>query len=215
MYVLPESSILPSDLLYDHDGKVWIRKLDDFAVIGISLPHICLIGRPTRVKFTVTGSRSLSRGGYLVIVETRRYYGPVLSPLSGVIVDTNLRLLENPRIIADDPYGEGWVVKLIIESWDESSLVKAESVFEIIRRNGVRCFRHVPDYTVSGIGGECPETLARLSELMARLEKGDRVHLMTDNPRADTDVPAWASLNCFRIIEIAYEDGLKHFIIEK
>ncbi len=127
-------------------------------------------------------------------------------------METNSKLLEKPYIIADDPYGEGWIAKIVTESWDATSFVGAESIYEMLR-SGLRCFRRVPDYTVLGVGGECPETLARLSELMARLGTGEMVQLMTDNPRADMDVPAWASLNGFRILERSYEGVLRHFII--
>jgi glycine cleavage system H protein len=209
--VSSESCKLPADLSYDRQGRVWIRRLADFVILGITHPYLCLIGTPIHVRYPE--SRSLVRDGYLLVVETRRYYGPVLSPMAGVIIEINSNLLEKPYMIADDPYDNGWIVKVIPEGWDESSFVGAELIRELLRGSGLRCFKHIPDYSISGVGGECPETLSRLSELMARLGTGEKVHLMTDNPRADMDVPAWASVNGFRILERCDEDVLRHFII--
>ncbi|MEM3031953.1 MAG: sulfurtransferase TusA family protein [Nitrososphaerota archaeon] len=124
-------------------------------------------------------------------------------------------LCDSPSLVAEAPYGDGWLVKLEAEGWYEASFVRNDEVRLIYREKGVKCFRHIPDYSVSGVGGECPETLARLSELMARLAPGERVYLMTDNPKADKDVGSWANLNGYAILEMRVGGTLRHFIIGK
>ena len=84
---------------------------------------------------------------------------------------------------------------------------------QLVGRFHVRCFAVYPDYEVSGIGGECPETLAQLDELMQKMDGDETVHLVSDNRLADTDVPKWVSLKGHRILESRREGSLIHFII--
>ncbi|MFQ6084949.1 MAG: glycine cleavage system protein GcvH [Candidatus Bathyarchaeia archaeon] len=45
-------------------------------------------------------------------VESHKWVGEVISPISGTVIETNEGLLENPRPINDDPYGGGWMLKV-------------------------------------------------------------------------------------------------------
>lgn len=50
--------------------------------------------------------------------------GPInlYSPVDGVVVETNVAVIENPEIIIDDPYGDGWLFK--VEAKDPDALSK-------------------------------------------------------------------------------------------
>lgn len=48
----------------------------------------------------------------IAIVETEKTVADILSPISGQIIETNDKLTEEPMLIASDPYGQGWIVKI-------------------------------------------------------------------------------------------------------
>jgi glycine cleavage system H protein len=55
---------------------------------------------------------TVSRGGELGTLEAGKYVGPIFSPISGTISAANQAILDNPRLINTDPFGQGWLVEL-------------------------------------------------------------------------------------------------------
>ena len=55
-------------------------------------------------------------------LESGKWVGPVTSPLTGVIAEVNEAVKEKPALINEDPYGEGWFVKIKPNDWDEESV---------------------------------------------------------------------------------------------
>ena len=45
-------------------------------------------------------------------IEAGKYVGPLRAPVGGTILEVNQKALENPEIVNEDPYGEGWFVVL-------------------------------------------------------------------------------------------------------
>ncbi|RKY94344.1 MAG: glycine cleavage system protein H, partial [Candidatus Hydrothermota bacterium] len=55
------------------------------------------------------------------------------SPLSGKVIEVNERLSQNPSIVNNDPYGEGWIAKIRISNPDEvENLLSAEDYRELL-----------------------------------------------------------------------------------
>ncbi|MCS7133232.1 MAG: sulfurtransferase TusA family protein [Candidatus Caldarchaeum sp.] len=211
-----EPCIVPQGLLYDVDGSVWVRLVDESAVVGVTHPFLCLVGNPLKIDFRQV--RYVREGGYLAVIQTKKFYGPVFSPVSGEVVEFNKSLTEMPYLLSEDPYQAGWLAKIIIQN-HQPKLVDAETIKSIVskkmKEQGLECFKHIPDYTVSGIGGDCPETLAKLGELLKNIDDREKVHLVTDNPKADTDVPSWTKAHNYKILEKQIQGSIKHFIIGK
>jgi glycine cleavage system H protein len=109
----------PDDLLYhpDHD---WARVQDGVATFGITwyaqdaLGEVVFFEPPT-VGTTVTKDEPYTE------VESVKAVSDVVAPLSGEIVEVNGALAENPETINDEPYGEGWLVKVKLSDPGESS----------------------------------------------------------------------------------------------
>ena len=100
----------PEDLLYhaDHD---WARIEDDTATFGITWFAQDALGEvvffdPPDVGTTVTANESYAE------VESVKAVSDVIAPLSGEIVEVNVALGDKPEAINDDPYGDGWMVKV-------------------------------------------------------------------------------------------------------
>jgi len=73
-------------------------------------------------------------------------------------------------------------------SWELERLISSKDVEAVlhdkIEEFRIRCFSVYPDHEISGIGGECPETLSNLDELMQSIPD-DETAPATDNPVAD------------------------------
>ena len=100
----------PEELLY-HPEHDWARIEDDVATFGItwyaqdSLGEIVFFD-PPEVGSSVTKDEPYAE------VESVKAVSDVYAPLSGEIVEVNTGLGDNPEAINDDPYGEGWLVKV-------------------------------------------------------------------------------------------------------
>ena len=103
----------PDDLLY-HAEHDWAR-IDpthpDTATLGITWYAQDALGEvvffdPPEVGTTITAGESYAE------VESVKAVSDVIAPLSGEIVEVNEALGDSPETINDDPYGEGWMVRI-------------------------------------------------------------------------------------------------------
>ena len=101
----------PDDLLY-HDQHDWARlEGDEHAVMGITWYAQDSLGEvvfydPPEVGVAIDKDSSYAE------VESVKAVSDVIAPLSGEIVEVNDALADAPEKINDDPYGEGWLVKV-------------------------------------------------------------------------------------------------------
>ncbi|MDG7011814.1 MAG: sulfurtransferase TusA family protein [Nitrososphaerota archaeon] len=208
----------PDDLLYDVEGNVWVWRGSETLIVGATCIFAFIAGKIEAVKFKPIGSK-LQTGMSIATVESSKYFGVVRSPVGGELVEVNNELLGNPSLANKHPYTGGWFARISPSDWKPENLLstaQAEPAFRLlVEKFHVRCFYVYPDYEVSGIGGECPETLGGLDELMKRMKEDQTVHLVTDNKLADADVPNWAFLRGYRMLETRREGSLLHFIMGK
>src|SRR3970282_2699143 len=61
--------------------------------------------------------RAVPKGQSVATMESSKWVGPVPAPVSGEIVEVNENVRKNPRIVNEDPYGAGWLVKLRPSAW--------------------------------------------------------------------------------------------------
>ena len=109
---------IPDDLLYTKDHE-WIRVEKKIGVIGITdyaqkkLREVIYVELPnvnTKVKQKET----------LATVESVKATSDIYAPVSGKIVEVNLRLADSPELLNESPYEDGWIAK--IEISDEKEL---------------------------------------------------------------------------------------------
>jgi glycine cleavage system H protein len=109
----------PDDLLY-HDQHDWARlEGDDHAVFGITWYAQDSLGEvvfydPPEVGGTVHKDATYAE------VESVKAVSDVIAPLSGEIVEVNEALEDAPEKINEDPYGEGWLVKVRLTAPEET-----------------------------------------------------------------------------------------------
>jgi len=116
----PESSegTYPDDLRY-HEEHDWARIDGDQATFGItwyaqdSLGEVVFFD-PPEVGTTIQKDLSYAE------VESVKAVSDVIAPMSGEVVEVNDALQDTPEKVNEDPYGEGWLVKVKLTSPEES-----------------------------------------------------------------------------------------------
>ncbi|HEX9097607.1 MAG TPA: glycine cleavage system protein GcvH [Candidatus Dormibacteraeota bacterium] len=109
---------LPDDLHYLIDKHVWARpETADRIAVGLTDVAVHLAGKVIAVSQKRVG-RAVESGQSLGTVESGKWVGPVPAPVSGEIVEVNERLKTEPGLLNQDPYGEGWIVRLRPTRWE-------------------------------------------------------------------------------------------------
>jgi glycine cleavage system H protein len=112
----------PDDLLY-HPEHDWVRLDGETAAFGITWFAQDALGEVVFFDPPEVGTRVTKDEPYAE-VESVKAVSDVIAPLSGEIVEVNTALGDKPEAINDDPYGDGWLVrvKLADESEQEALL---------------------------------------------------------------------------------------------
>jgi glycine cleavage system H protein len=101
---------LPTDLRYTRDHE-WVRVDGDEATIGITEYAASQLGDIVFVELPQAGA-PLEQFGTFGVVESVKAVSDLFAPVAGEVVDTNGALASKPELVNDDPYGEGWMVKV-------------------------------------------------------------------------------------------------------
>jgi len=108
----------PDDLLY-HDQHDWARIEGDLATFGITWYAQDSLGEVVFYDPPETDAKVDKDQSYAE-VESVKAVSDVIAPLSGEIVEVNEALADAPERINEDPYGEGWLVKVRLSAPTET-----------------------------------------------------------------------------------------------
>jgi glycine cleavage system H protein len=101
----------PAELLY-HPEHDWARIDEDgHATLGITWYAQDALGEVVFFEAPAVGT-TLTKDEPYTEVESVKAVSDVVAPLSGEIIEVNPVAVENPGLINEDPYGEGWLVKV-------------------------------------------------------------------------------------------------------
>ena len=120
---------IPEDLQYTKSHE-WVRIEGDTATIGITDHAQDELGDVVFVELPEEGD-TFDAGESFGTVESVKAVSDLYTPVGGEVVEVNSTLEDAPEKINDDPYGEGWIVKL--RTTDEADLlspVEYEKVVE-------------------------------------------------------------------------------------
>lgn len=116
----------PDNLSY-HSEHDWARIEDDVATFGITWYAQDTLGEVVFFEPPAVGAHTVKDEPYTE-VESVKAVSDVIAPLSGEVVEVNEALGEKPETINDDPYGEGWMVRVRLSDLSEhKSLMDAAS----------------------------------------------------------------------------------------
>ena len=100
----------PEGLKY-HPEHDWARIEGDEAVLGITWWAQDALGELVHFEAPAAGATTTKDNPYGE-VESVKAVSDVIAPLSGEILEVNQKAVDEPEIVNDDPYGEGWLVRI-------------------------------------------------------------------------------------------------------
>jgi glycine cleavage system H protein len=120
------SSEYPQNLRY-LDSHEYVRLDDDIATIGITQFAIEQLGDIVFLELPDIGD-TITKGDTFGTIESVKAVETLNSPVSGTVIERNEALINAPEQVADDPYGEGWFIKVRVNEAAEidDSLTAAE-----------------------------------------------------------------------------------------
>jgi glycine cleavage system H protein len=110
-------SDVPDELLYSEE-HLWVEWTDDVVTIGLTDYGQAELGDMIFVELPAI-DESFTRLDVFGTIEAAEAVTELFSPLGGTVLETNLRLAKEPRLVNSDPYGEGWLVRLRPKSLPE------------------------------------------------------------------------------------------------
>lgn len=102
----------PTDLLYSKE-HTWLRISDNIGTIGITEFAQSELGEIVYADLPNDGY-SFEQDKVFGSVEAVKTVSDLFMPVSGKVIETNKKLLQTPTFVNDDPYGEGWMIKIEI-----------------------------------------------------------------------------------------------------
>jgi glycine cleavage system H protein len=213
--------VFPDDLLYDAENNTWLR-IDKTSTVTIGVTSIlsAIAGRLVRAHLKPVGAH-VERGQSLGTLESEKFVGPVPSPVTGVLVETNDSIVSQPKIVNVSPYEKGWIARVkpaqlvkdsvLLSAAEDSRIKLAQKIAQL----HVRCFKAFPDREMYEIGTECTAVIVRLNEQLATMAVGEVVHLVSDDPTAYVEMVAWTDRSGQSLVDWRKEGNLFHFIVRK
>jgi glycine cleavage system H protein len=123
----------PENVKYSTDHE-WVRVEGDEAYVGITDFAQDELGEIVYVDVTTEGE-ALEQGEVFGSIEAVKTVSDLMMPVSGEIVEVNTKLEDAPELVNQDPYGEGWIVKVALQNADEmTALMSADQYKEFIGR---------------------------------------------------------------------------------
>ena len=107
----------PDDLKY-HAEHDWARIEGDEAVLGITWHAQDALGELVHFEPPSVGATVAKDGSYGE-VESVKAVSDLISPLSGEVLEVNEKVVDAPETVNEDPYGDGWLIRIRMTSPDE------------------------------------------------------------------------------------------------
>ena len=107
---MPAAESYPDDLKY-HPEHDWARIEGEEAVLGITWFAQDALGELVHFEAPEAGA-TVSKDEAYGEVESVKAVSDVVSPLSGEVLEVNQKAAEEPETVNEDPYGEGWLIRI-------------------------------------------------------------------------------------------------------
>jgi glycine cleavage system H protein len=121
---------VPLNRLYTNE-HIWLK--EEGGVVRVGLTDYLQQTSGDVAFAEVTGADShLAAGDVLATIETIKVNLDVVSPLSGIVRETNPALEDTPELVNQDPYGQGWLALLAPDDWaaQRAGLLEPQTYFE-------------------------------------------------------------------------------------
>jgi glycine cleavage system H protein len=119
---------IPQELFYTKDHE-WAQVDENVVSVGITEYAQDALGEVVYVELPEEGEK-LNQGEPFGVVESVKAVSDLFAPVSGTVVEVNESLLEQPGSLNDDPYGDGWLIRLEIDSEKELAALLPAADYE-------------------------------------------------------------------------------------
>lgn len=119
---------LPEDLQYTRSHE-WVRREGDVATIGITEHAQDELGDVVFVDLPEQGA-SFGAGETFGSVESVKAVSDLYTPVGGEVAEVNSALEDSPEKVNEDPYGEGWILKIQVS--EEAELLSAAEYEKVV-----------------------------------------------------------------------------------
>jgi glycine cleavage system H protein len=102
----------PDDVKYTADHE-WIRTEGKFGLMGITDYAQSELGDIVYIEIPAVGIK-VEKGKSCGTIEAVKAVSDLFAPVSGEVVEVNPEIKDHPEIVNKDPYGSGWLVKILI-----------------------------------------------------------------------------------------------------
>jgi glycine cleavage system H protein len=121
----------PAELLY-HPEHDWARVEGDIATFGITWHAQDALGDVVFFDPPAVGAQ-VSQNEPYTEVESVKAVSDVVAPLSGEVIEVNELLAKSPEVINEDPYGEGWMVKVrLTDAAEAGALLDSDAYVAVL-----------------------------------------------------------------------------------
>ena len=120
------------DRLYNKDHLWCLLEDNEIVVAGISDHARSNLGEIAFLELPGTGTR-VTQNKSLGIIESVKVVNELMSPVNGTVIETNDRLTDSPTPVNDAPYGDGWILRIRIDSEEQfEALMDASTYLDYI-----------------------------------------------------------------------------------
>lgn len=121
---------VPEHLEYSEE-HVWVDASVEPAVVGLTEYAVNQLGELVFVDLPEPGTR-VEAGDEIVELESQKAVQPLVCPVAGTVRYVNREVSDDPGIITNDPYGEGWILKIELDD-DEPALLTAAEYAKLVK----------------------------------------------------------------------------------
>lgn len=137
----------PDDRAYfiERTQMTWAKIEGTRVTVGLTDPAQTRAGKILHVRVKVPGTVR-ERGKPIATVESGKWAGPVMAPVSGTVVEANPEVEKDPAILNTDPYGRGWIVVMNLSAPAElATLLTGDAALarfkEVLAKDNIHCVR--------------------------------------------------------------------------
>lgn len=122
----------PDDLRY-LDSHEYVRLEGEIATIGVTAFALDELGDIVFLELPEVGD-AIESGVSFGNIESTKATSELIAPVTGTVIESNMLMVESPEVIADDPYGEGWFIKVRVGNPDDALVdtISAEEYLALV-----------------------------------------------------------------------------------
>jgi glycine cleavage system H protein len=97
----------------------WARRDGDQIVVGITNYAVDQLNREIVFVELPEVGKNVKQGETFGVIEAVKTASDLYAPMSGEIIESNMLVSDNPNLVAEDPEGAGWLIKIGPSDWSE------------------------------------------------------------------------------------------------